>query len=61
MPGLVLTRKIGQSIKIGDNITITIHGFKGRDAVSVSIDAPKDMKVDRGEIVDADEKGDRRG
>jgi carbon storage regulator CsrA len=46
---LVLTRKQKETIKIGDNITITILRLKGQQ-VRVGIDAPRDMRVARGEL-----------
>lgn len=48
---LALTRKIGEKIIIGDNIELTIFDIKG-DSVRLSIDAPKDIKIYRGEIYD---------
>jgi len=49
---LVLTRKTGERIVIGDNITVTIVEVKG-DSVRVAVDAPKEIKIFRGEIFDA--------
>jgi len=46
---LILTRKVGESINIGDDITITILGVKGNQ-VRIGIDAPKDVAVHREEI-----------
>ncbi len=46
---LVLTRKNGESIKIGDNIEITIISAKN-DQVKIGIKAPKDVEVFRMEI-----------
>lgn len=46
---LILTRRIHESIMIGDNIKITITGVRGR-SVQVAIDAPKEIPVDRDEI-----------
>jgi carbon storage regulator len=46
---LALTRKIGEKIIIGDNIELTIVDIKG-DSVRLSIEAPKDIKIYRGEI-----------
>jgi carbon storage regulator len=46
---LVLTRKVGQEIIIGDNIRITITQVKG-DRVRIGIDAPTDVSVDRHEV-----------
>lgn len=49
---LALTRKVGERIIIGDNIVITIADIRG-DSIRVAIDAPKDIKIYRGEIYDA--------
>lgn len=43
---LVLTRKIGASLKIGKDITITVLGIDG-NAVTVGIDAPRDAPIVR--------------
>jgi len=48
---LVLTRKIGEGIVIGDDISITIVEMKG-GTVRIGIDAPKDKKIYRQEIFD---------
>jgi carbon storage regulator CsrA len=50
---LVLSRKIQETIRIGDDITISILRFKGR-AVSVGIEAPSDVRVMRGELAGPD-------
>lgn len=49
---LVLTRKVGERIVIGDNVVITIAEIKG-DNIRMAIDAPKEIKIYRGEIYDA--------
>lgn len=46
---LILTRHIGQTIVIGDNITITVLAVKGHQ-ISLGINAPKDISVHREEI-----------
>lgn len=46
---LVLTRKLQQQIKIGDQITVTILRVKGH-TVRVGIEAPRDVRVVRGEL-----------
>ena len=48
---LVLTRKIGEGIVIGDDVTITIVEMKG-GTVRIGIDAPRDKKIYRQEIFD---------
>jgi carbon storage regulator CsrA len=46
---LVLTRKLQQQIKIGEQITVTILKLKG-NTVRVGIQAPREMRVIRGEL-----------
>lgn len=46
---LVLTRKTGQKLIIGDNIEITVLETKG-DAVKIGIQAPRDVTIFREEI-----------
>lgn len=52
---LVLTRKNQQQIQIGNNIVVTILQVKGQ-TVRVGIEAPREVRVVRGEIADKDEK-----
>jgi carbon storage regulator CsrA len=52
---LVLTRKFQQQIKIGDQITVTILRVKGQ-TVRVGIDAPREVRVVRGELPPEDQK-----
>lgn len=49
---LALTRKIGEKIMIGDDIVLTVFDIKG-DSVRLSIEAPKEIKIYRGEIYDS--------
>lgn len=49
---LALTRRRGEQIIIGDNIKITVVEVKG-DSVKLAIDAPKEVKIFRGEIYEA--------
>lgn len=46
---LVLTRKRQEQIRIGDNVTITVLRIKGQ-AVRIGIEAPRDVRVVRGEL-----------
>ena len=46
---LVLTRKPGQSVYIGDDIKITLHGIRGNQ-VRIGIEAPSSVKIFREEI-----------
>ncbi|MBS4200393.1 carbon storage regulator CsrA [Bacillus sp. FJAT-49732] len=46
---LVLTRKKGESIQIGDDIEITIASIKG-DQVKIGINAPKNVEIHRKEV-----------
>jgi len=49
---LALTRKVGERIVIGDNIVVTVVSIKG-DNIRLAIDAPREIKIYRGEIYDA--------
>ena len=46
---LILTRRIGETIMIGDDVTITVLGVKGNQ-VRLGVNAPKDVSVHREEI-----------
>ena len=46
---LILTRKDGESLNIGDDVVVTVLEVRG-DQVKVGIDAPRDVAVDREEI-----------
>jgi len=48
---LILTRQIGESIMIGDDVIITVFGIRG-EQVRIGIDAPGDVPVHREEIYD---------
>ena len=47
---LILTRRVGESLMIGDDVTITVLGVKGNQ-VRVGVKAPKEVAVYREEIL----------
>ena len=49
---LVLTRKRGERILVGDDIVITILEIKG-DAIRIGVDAPSGVRIQRHEVVEA--------
>lgn len=49
---LVLSRKVGERLLIGDDIVITILDSRG-DGVRIGIDAPRSLRVHRAEILEA--------
>ena len=48
---LILTRRVGETLIIGDDVHITVLGVKGNQ-VRIGINAPKDVSVHREEIYD---------
>lgn len=46
---LILTRRVGETLMIGDNVAITVLGVKGNQ-VRLGVNAPKDVTVHREEI-----------
>lgn len=48
---LILSRRVGESIQIADNITVVVLGVKGNQ-VRLGVEAPKGVAVDRTEIAE---------
>ena len=48
---LILTRKVGETLMIGDDISVTVLGVKGNQ-VRIGVNAPRDVNVHRKEIYD---------
>jgi len=46
---LILTRRVGEKLVIGENVTVTVLGVKGNQ-VRIGIDAPRNVTVNREEI-----------
>ena len=46
---LILTRRVGETLMIGDEVSVTVLGVKGNQ-VRIGINAPKDVSVHREEI-----------
>ncbi len=48
---LILTRRVGETLMIGDEVTVTVLGVKGNQ-VRIGVNAPKHVSVHREEIYD---------
>lgn len=46
---LILTRRVGETLMIGDDVTVTVLGVKGNQ-VRIAVDAPKETQVHREEV-----------
>jgi carbon storage regulator len=46
---LILTRRVGEKLVIGENVTVTVLGVKGNQ-IRIGIDAPSEVQVHREEI-----------
>ena len=48
---LILTRRVGESLRIGDEVSVTVLGIKGYQ-VRIGVNAPKSVSVHREEVYD---------
>lgn len=49
---LVLTRKVGEQVLIGEDIVVTVLDVKG-DSIKIGFDAPRGIKIQRAEMIAA--------
>lgn len=52
---LILTRRIGETLIVGDEVTVTVLGVKGNQ-VRIGVTAPKDVSVHRQEVYEKIQK-----
>lgn len=57
---LILTRRVGETLMIGDDVTVTVLGVKGNQ-VRIGVNAPKDVSVHREEIYERIKKEQQQG
>ena len=60
---LILTRRIGETLMVGDDVTVTVLGVKGNQ-VRIGVNAPKEVAVHREEIyqrIQKEKGGDAQG
>ena len=48
---LILTRRVGETLMVGDEVTVTVLGVKGNQ-VRIGVNAPKEVAVHREELYD---------
>jgi carbon storage regulator len=56
---LVLSRKVGEKIRIGDDITVIVVELRG-DKVRLGIEAPKEVPIHRDEVFQAIQRGNEK-
>jgi carbon storage regulator len=57
---LILTRRVGETLMVGDDVTVTVLGVKGNQ-VRIGVNAPKNVAVHREEIYDRIRKENEAG
>lgn len=57
---LILTRRVGETVMIGDDVTVTVLGVKGNQ-VRIGVNAPRDVAVHREEIFERIKREERGG
>lgn len=57
---LILTRRVGETVMIGDDVAVTVLGVKG-DQVRVGVNAPKEVSVHREEIYERIKREEQAG
>lgn len=60
---LILTRRVGETLMVGDDVTVTVLGVKGNQ-VRIGVNAPKEVSVHREEIymrIQAEKNGQAAG
>ncbi len=56
---LILTRRVGESLMVGDDLTVTVLGVKGNQ-VRIGVNAPRDVAVHREEIYERIQDDDKK-